>query len=796
VDTSSNGMEKPAADGGLDINFKRILSRILRYWYIVVLSIACGLTIAYLFNRYSTRIFPVKASIIIYQSEENAGAKFLYNNELVSPYRNYLNELYIMRSYPLLRKVVEELNFDVSFYREGNIKTTEYYDSNFPVEVRVLPGGDMPYGRAINLKINANETISVDLLFDNESESGTSPDNLSFGDTLRIDGFSLAFRKIGDVNELKDKAFIVRFNDPNRLARKYAANVTATWAQVGASVVNLEVKGEVPQKEVNFLSKFIEKYQEYDVEKKNKMATMAIDFLDSQIQFMGDTLNMLEDRVESFKHRNVVTNLGSETNRLYMKMEGLEEQRFQFRLKENYYDYIVSLLTNEQYDGIFTPASVGVSDNVISGLIADLIETRANLNTYQGIGRRNENPLYQVQQQRIRQIKDDILKTIQNTRKTEAINIQFINNQIREIQRELAQLPGSERELTGIERDYTIKENLYVFLLQKRTEAGLSKASTTSDIVVVNPPLAGAAVSPKEDQNYLLGLGIGLVLPLLGFVLAEVLNNKVQSRDDIEKITSVPIIGGVGHNPSGNNLIVVNKPRSAMAESFRALRSNLNYFTDNRDKVVFMVTSSIPSEGKSFTTLNLATVLAMAGKRTIIIGADLRKPKLYGDLGLHNDVGLSQYLSGMATKENIIQETTVDNLYLISGGPMPPNPSELLIRPAMDDLIKSLREDFTFIVMDTPPLSLVADAFVLSKFAQHTLFVVRQDFTPRDALNALNDFYETGKLSNISILFNDLRKSGLGYGYGYGGYGYGYGYTYGYGFRKSKTNRESSYYSD
>jgi capsular exopolysaccharide synthesis family protein len=201
-----------------------------------------------------------------------------------------------------------------------------------------------------------------------------------------------------------------------------------------------------------------------------------------------------------------------------------------------------------------------------------------------------------------------------------------------------------------------------------------------------------------------------------------------------------------------------------------------------------MVTSSIPGEGKSFTTLNLATVYALAGKRTVIVGADLRKPKLYDELGLNNTIGLSQYLSGMATKEEIIQVSSVDSLYLIASGPMPPNPSELLLRPAMEELINHLRTQFDYIIIDTPPLSLVTDAFVLSKHVNHTLFVVRQDYTPKEALRSFDDFYKSGRLLRVSVLFNDLRKSGLGYGYGGYSYGYGYGSGYYYYGRKKKKN--------
>ncbi len=782
---------------GIDLNFKRVLARAIRYWYIILLSVVAASVVAYLVNRYSTRIYPIRASIIILENAENAGSKFLYKNELINPTRNFSNELFIMKSYPLLQNVIEELNFDVSYFKEGSIKTTEYYELDFPIKFKILQGSHMPYGRSINLTIQSTDTYKLELLFNDPKSSIKKFDNLKFGDTVRINGYSilLSVNNKEKLRNLVNTTLLVRFNDPFSLARSYSTRLSAAYVQAGASVVNLEVKGSVPQKEIVFLNKFIEKYQEYDVEKKNKVATMAIRFLDQQLAVMGDSLNLLEDKIENFKNRNIITAMDAETSRLYLKLQELEEQKFQFRLKENYYKYVVTLLTNQQYEGIFTPTSVGINDQIISELITKLIETKAKISSYQGVPRREENPLYKEQLIIIEQVKADILKTIDNTRKTETINIKFIEDQIKIVYEQLSKLPSSEREFADIKRSYGLRENLYLFLLQKRTEAGLSKASTTSDIVVVNHPLAGGPVSPKEDQNYMIMLAIGLILPLGGFVVAELLNDRVQSKEDIEKNTQVPVIGGIGHNPGDNNLIVYSKPRSSMAESFRALRSNLNYFTGNRNNLLFMVTSSIPGEGKTFTTLNLACVLAMAGKKTVIVGADLRRPKLFDDLALSNDVGLSQYLSGMAELNAVIQQTKIDNLFLIAGGPMPPNPSELLLRPSMDKLITDLRSTFDFIIVDTPPLSYVADAFMLSRYADHTIYVVRQDYTPRAAVQALDEHYSSGKLANISILFNDLRKSGMGYGYGAGyGYGYGYGYNYGYGNKRRSNNH--GYYSD
>jgi capsular exopolysaccharide synthesis family protein len=786
--------------GGMNINFKRVLARAIRFWYLIALSVSCALMIAYLVNRYTTRIYPISASIIIKENEENAGAKFLYNNQLINPYRNFYNEIYIMRSYPLLQEVMKDLRFNISLFREGDFKTTEYYDRNFPVEFIVLSEEKQPNGQSLYFTIIDNERFSLSSDVESQPGKGKTENSFRFNDTIQVNDFLMVTKLKSDPLKYQNMTYTVRFNDLLNLAKTYSAKLRTDWAQQGSSVVTLEVTGPVPQKEIDFLNRFIERYQFYDVEKKNKVATMALKFLDEQLVMIGDSLNQFENQVEDFKKRNIITNLEGETNRLYTKIQEFEQQKFQYRLTENYFAYITKQLTNKNFEGIFTPASVGITDEVISRLINELIEARIEVSLFRSkaggsVVQIENNPGLKSAEQRIEHIKTDILKTIENTLNTRQININFINDQLRLVEQQLSRLPGTERELITIQRNYSLRENLYVYLLQKRTEAGLSKASTTSDIVVVNPPMARGAISPKAKENYTVAMGLGLFLPILSFLLIEVLNNRIQSKEDIEKSCNVPIVGGIGHNAVTEPLIVFKKPRSAMAESFRSLRSNLNYFTGNKSHQIFMVTSSIPGEGKSFTTLNLASVFALAGRKTLILGADLRKPKLYEELGVNNDVGLSQYLSDMATIENIIRATNVDNLYLLPGGPMPPNPSELLLKPKMAELLKFLRDQFDYIIIDTPPLTLVTDAFILSGFADHTLFIVRQDFTPKSVLYALDEFYRSERISKISILFNDLRKSGLGYGYEYG-YHYGYGSKYGYGYLSKRKNNGDSYYSE
>lgn len=765
------------------INVKRVISRSLRFWYLLVASVLAGLAIAYVVNRYTTRIYPIKASIIIKENEENLGAKFLYNNELVNPYRNHLNEVYIMKSYPLLQEVVESLHLEIAMYKEGDIKTTEYYNPDFPLQIH-LDKKHKQSGRPFFFKIIDDNTFHIYYEgLDADTREAKQLQNLSFNDSVIVNGFRFYAAKMGNVQDYIGVPFLVVIRDPEAIAKQYSAKLKLTWAELQSSVLDLEIQGAIQRKEIDFLNKFIERYQLYDVEKKTRESKMAIAFLDKQLQLIGDSLQRYEDEVVNFKKENVIVNLEAETERLYDKMLALEEQNFKYKLAENYNQYVLDLLKNDKYDGVFTPQSVGIQDEILTGLISELLVEQSQVNLYlsntkKGVDKTADNPSLQSKLQKIELLKKDITKAISNDRVTQDINQKFVQSQIKLIEEQLKKIPNTERKLAAIQRNFSLRESLYTFLLQKRAEAGLSEASTTSDIVVVNPPSAGGTITPKTSQNYIFGILLGFILPVLVFVIIEILNDKVQSREDIEFMTTVPVVGGIGHNREVETLVVINKPRSSMAESFRALRSNLNYFTENKNNQVFMVTSSLPGEGKSFTSLNLASVFALAGKKTLLIGADLRKPKLYDDLGLKNDLGLSQYLSNLATLEQVIQVSQIENLDMIAGGITPPNPSELLLKPQMKELVEQLQHRYDFIVLDTPPMGLVTDAFVLAEFASHILFVVRQGFTPMPVLESLEEYHQRGKLPNISIVFNDLRKSGLGYGYGSYGYGYGYGYGY------------------
>lgn len=778
---------------GFTLDFKRVLARAIRFWYVVILSLGISLVISFYKTRYSERVYPVSASILIREMQETGGAELLYKNALIDPYRNYLNEPYIIRSYPLIEKVVKNLNFHVAFYREGYFMTTEAY-SYIPVKAEWCNPDELKSGSFLFTLID-EKRYTLQLFED--KRNGEDQATFSLGDSIQVGDYNLCIRAIPGrpVKSFVGVPFLLSIQNPTAVAGSYVGRLKVEWAAVGAGIINLSLTGTNPEKEIDFLNALIQIYRNEDLEKKNEAASRTIVFIKDQLIGIKDSLKKVEYQLERFGNTGRVKDMSAEAQRLFTKLEVFEVQRAELMIRNNYYQYLEEYLRNGEgrLDQIILPSSMGISDPVLSSLLGRMIEVQQELKMFTDPERGKNNPLVQSKLERIASIKKDVEEAIRTLQSTDKIKMNFLKKQLEDTEKQIGLLPASERQLISVQRNYALLENLYVFLMQKLSEAEISQASNTSDIVPVNPPMRGGAISPKPTQSHTIAFILGLAIPFGLFVLFEIVNNKVQSKEDIEKVTSIPFLGGVGHNATGNNLTVLEKPKSGVAESFRAMRSNLNYFTGNKIKQVFMVSSSISGEGKTFTTINLATVFALSGKKTLIVGADMRRPKIFEDFDCRNEVGLSTYLSGLNEFEQVIQPTKVENLYLVSGGPVPPNPSELLLGDRFAQFIKSSLEQFEFVIIDTPPLALVTDAFVISTHVDHTVFVLRQNYSPKQFINSINEYYKSGKIKSISILLNDIYKSGLGYGYGQG-YAYNYGYSYGYGYGRKKNGE--GYYSD
>ena len=314
--------------------------------------------------------------------------------------------------------------------------------------------------------------------------------------------------------------------------------------------------------------------------------------------------------------------------------------------------------------------------------------------------------------------------------------------------------------LVNIQRKFNLNESIYTYLLEKRAEAAIALAGNVADHKVLDIARLESRfpISPKKNISYLLGLVIGFVIPIVSITIRDFFNDKIISKSDIEKITKYPIIGNILHSDKGSNLVMINSPKSAIAEAFRAIRTNIQYLDSEKDKKIICVTSSISGEGKTYCSMNLASVFALSGSKTLLIGADMRKPKIFTDFQLTNDKGLSNYLSNQAKKEDIIQKSEIENLDIILSGPTPPNPAELLDKKLMQSFLDELQKEYKYIVIDTPPIGLVTDGLILMKHTNVNLYMVRQNYSTKGMLEHVTTLFEQKEIKNINLLVNDIDE--------------------------------------
>lgn len=762
---------------GVLVNTSRVLDRFIRYWYITLITLLVGLAGAWAFNRYSTRIYPVTASMIIRENENASTLRSLYGTTLLNPERNYEDEFFIMRSYQLIQKVVEDLRLQVSYFREGEIKTVELYLPHFPVRFLPGKGSSLPFGKKIRFRVIDQSSY----LLEPSSEDGTeylAKTHYFDKDTVEFMDSRFVVAATGELSKWIGREYLIQFNDPYRLAVQYSGSLGLSWSQRGSGAVDLFLKTSVPERDRDFLQKFMEAYQVYDIEKKSSTSTKSMLFLDRQVAMIGDSLRFYESQLAKYAGKDL-PGIGPE--KISGISDQLDEKEIQLQLQDRYYMYLENYMNeNSDLSQVLLPSALGVSDPVLSELVAKLSELQFKLRALQDQSRESANPLVAESHQKIALYKRDIAEGIRSAKEIMRINRNMLNERLKNLQYMISKKSSDDDHLIQLQRSYKFNENLFGFLVQKRSEAALSKAATVSDVSILNLPSIGSPLTPVPLRNYTIAVLIGLFLPLFGFILQEFLNNKVQSKEDIESISPVPVIATIARHTLNTNLVIIEKPRSLIAESFRALRSNLDYFVGRKQKKIILITSSLSGEGKSFTSINLATVMAMPGKPTVLIAGDMRKSSIADDFKVSNQSGLSLVLSGQAEVQSVIYPTGQDKLDFIPPGPPPPNPGELFLSDHLPKMIAQLQERYDNIIIDSPPVGLVSDALPLLAQVDHVVFVVRQNYTPINAIAQLQNLVDQGQLPNVSIILNDISRVGMGYGFKYGyGYDYGYGYRYG-----------------
>ena len=756
------------------IDFRQILFRVIKNWFFFVISLFIAFAVAFAYNRYTHELYLVETSVLIKEDNSIATAADLVSSKVSSNKRSIENKELMIKSFPLVYKTLQDLQFDISYYIEGSIKTSETYIA--PIDVRCT-NTETIKGKAIAIEVIDHISFSfIDMQSKEEQIRKFNEKFLFHGVEISVGRSTLfQFEKSIDL-----PITIVRFFDLKSLTQVYQNKVFVTQEDRESTIINISILSEDQQKGVVFLNKLIENYIKSEVEEKNIASIKTVRFIDNQLLEMRDSLALIEQQIQDYKNNNKVTDLSLKAQSIYNTIIGLESELAKSKTIDQYYtDLSEYLQSGANFDRVSVPSSFGVNDINLNILIERLVENQTKKNILIDGGQVNNPAIVQYNRQ-IKQLLLNLQEAIKTGRLANNLALLDFKRRIIEKEKDLGDLPKVERELLSIERLQSISENIYTFLLKKRAEARITSSANVADSKVLEPAIVfnNAPLAPDKEKSYIIALILGLVLPLLFILIKELINDKIITRIDLQNATSIPVLGMVCKNYSGHNLISQQSPKSAVVEGFRALRSNLNFLNQRNDKKVYLVTSSMSGEGKTYIAENLAIVFAQSGKKTLVIGADLRRPKLFSDFQFDNHLGISNYILYDKRIEEVVFNTEINNLDILVSGPIPSNPADVLVNNRLSDMMHKLKQEYDIILIDTPPLGLVADSLTLMKYSDVNLYVVRQDYTQKGLLAYVNDMNIKERLGDLHIIFNDVKEGSGAYAYGYG-YGYSDGsYAY------------------
>jgi len=788
------------------INFKRYFSLFLSNWYWFAIALFIALSIAYGINRWSEEIYTVSASLLIADEESGSnliGAEnFIPGGDIFKSQQNLQNEIGILKSFSLNYQVMQELpEFWVTYVgvgRRGIAENRQYQNTPFEIVFDSLQ--NQRRGQRIDIKILSGDEYSINI-------GDAIERTMRFGEQYLDDDYN--FRMISKNGYVFDPGqsnkYYFWFESLENLANGYRGKLSVSPIEEEASIVTLATSGFNVAQEADYLNKLMEVYIDRGLELKNETADNTIEFINNQLGLISDSLRVAENNLESFRLNNELIDLSSEATILQSRIERYENEKYSIEFEKQYYEYLLEYIASKDESGeILSPSLAGISDPTLSRLVSELVELQQQKKLV-SFSLKNVLPAVGLIDAHIEDAQKILKENVENSLKNTTKLLDDANARIALVEKEIKKLPGTERQLINIQRKFDLNNTVYNYLMEKRAEAGIAKASNVADNRIIDhaETFNFSSIAPKERQNYMMALLFGLLIPVGLLILLDLLNDKIIDRRDVEKATNIPLLGFVGHSEAKSEIPVIDNPGSTIAESFRSIRTRLKYFSGDGSSRIITITSTVSSEGKTFISINIAAIIAMLSKKVLLIGLDLRKPKLHKILETSNSKGLSSYLIGEANYQDIIFETKIENLYFTPSGAIPPNPAELIESERMSKYFENARKEYDYIIVDTPPVAIVTDTLLLARYVDINLFVVRQRYSSKNTLDLINDLKTQGELKNLAILINDISLSGYyGYGLRYGntlGYkGYYYGYNlYGeYGYRRYGYGKKGKdYYS-
>lgn len=768
------------------VDLRKLFFKLLSYWHYFVIAIVAALICAWIYNRYTLTKYRVTSTLLIEENKKqgNIGTDQLLQGFGLNPgMQNLDNQIQILTSWMLIGRTIDSMHLKYEYYTKGRINKGSIYPVH-PISIKEDKPKTLPYELEFELKYLGENKFRIDA----ESDNGSFVlhKEASFGEKIELkDGsFRIECDSLNWFLANNSVKLYFMLHSRLNLQENYKRRLRVEPATKEATIVRLTLEGSSKNMDIDFLDKLSDVFLNYNLDKKNKEANRTIEFIDKQLVGISDSLSITEGNLQRFRSKNMVMNLSAQGQVIIDQAMKLENDKARLVIESNYYSYLAEYLSKDNKGEVpIAPATMGITDPGLTRLVMELAEVQGQYYS-KSLGERN--PMQAQLAQRLKNTKEALKETLNGVKQANDLAIKENKEQIRTVNSKASTLPVTERQLLGIERQFKLNDVLYTFLLEKKSEAQIQKASNTSDNEVVDRARSDKApVSPKTNLSYMIAILAGIGLPFLWIMLADFINYKVRDEEDIKKITDLPIAGYVPHSLNKSAKVVFEEPQSIVAEAFRSLRSRMQFFTKEKKSPVILITSSMPAEGKTFTAINIASAYSLMGKKTVLVGFDLRKPRIYSDFGITNDKGVSTWLIGIDNLDEIIRTTIYENLFIISAGPVPPNPSELTSSPKTGELFNLLKERFDCIIIDSPPIGTVSDTFHLATLVDTCLLIVRQNQTLKHLLVGTVKDLQISDIQSVSLVVNDIGTEGRGYGYG-GKYGYGHGYGYGYGYGYGK----------
>lgn len=761
-----------------EIDLRLLMNNMRRKWHYFLFSLLFFCIGALLYIRFTLPVYEARSSVLIKDTKNSSNnIEDFLTGDLFGNTKNIATEIGILRSRSVLEETINELNLGVSYYgRSGLFKYPLYKTQPFVVKPLRITDGIYDENFSLTLLDSTRYKLEIDAdnhILNNYSYNATH----RFGEEVRTPYFTLVVLRNDSTAATNDDDFGFTVNSMNKMIAYYMEKMKAEPQNKDATIVEVTVQDKIKERATDFLNTLGKVYINRDVKDKSSVAGLTLKFVDEQLEEISKTLNTTELELQKFKEEKGTVDLSEESKAYLERVTNIDADRVKAEIELKSLDYLYNYVANNKDVEELAPSSLGNPDPLLIELITKLKELQSKRKSL-AYGSSMQSPAIKVIDQQIEQTRKTLIENINNMRNMTRVNLQSIGTELTRYEGSIRKIPNIERELLGIQRNFSVNENIYLYLLQKKAETGIAKATAVSDNKVLDEATVNdIPVIPNNKAVLIITLMLAFIFPVIIVILQGYIKNTISNREDIEKMSKIPIIGVVGHHNTGERLVVSTKPKSSIAEAFRSIRANLMFFGLADQHKIVMITSSVGGEGKSFSTLNLAAVLSLQHHKVIIVGMDLRKPQLVQDLGVNNEIGVSTYLIGKAKLEEVIRKTNIENLDIIPSGPVPPNPAELLAKKETVKLLDELKGRYDYIIIDTPPVGIVSDAMMLMNLADINVFILRENYSKKEYIKTINDYYTQGKVKNLCILLNDAgtnQRYGYGYGYSYGYHGHGY----------------------